>query len=159
MQNRSRFIQKVKLDVGIKHTGIFRRHDLCFVKSHDLTERLEYGFIRCKHKGIVAKSLVPRILIRKQELVEDTSSHKNGFSKSHREGIDVVWIILSVFLHLFKECVGLFLGRSVKETNLTTFIESIIRCIGEAISLMTPVIEHFIDLLVVHEFLHKDIHL
>ena len=92
----------MKLDVGIKHTGILRRNDLCFVESHDFTERLEYGFVRRKHEGVVAKTLVPRILLRKQKLVEDAGRHKDGFAKSHREGIDVVRVVLAVLLHLLE---------------------------------------------------------
>ena len=38
VQNRSGLVKKVKFDVGIEHTGILRRHDLRFVKGHDLTE-------------------------------------------------------------------------------------------------------------------------
>lgn len=107
----------------------------------------------------MAKTLVPRILLRKQKLVEDTGRHKDGFAKSHREGIDVVRIVLAVLLHLLEERVGLFLGEVDSQAKLTAFVDGIVGRIRETVSLMTPIIEHLIDLLVVHEFLHKDIHL
>ena len=34
------FKQKVKFDIGIKHTSVLCRYYLCFIKSHDFTERL-----------------------------------------------------------------------------------------------------------------------
>ena len=159
MQNRSGLVKKVKFDVGIEHTGILRRHDLRFVKGHDLTERLEDGLIRCEDQRIVAETLVPRILFRKQEFIEDAGGHEDGFSKSHRKCIDIVWIALTVLLHLLEERVGLLFSRGVKESNLTALTNGIIGRIGEVIPSVTPVVKHLIDLLVIHEFLHKNIHL
>ena len=107
----------------------------------------------------MAETLVPRILFRKQEFIEDAGGHEDGFAKSHRECVNIVRITLPVLLHLLEERVGLLFGRGVKESNLTALTDGIIGCVGEAVSSVTPVVEHLIDLLVIHEFLHKNIHL
>ena len=107
----------------------------------------------------MAETLVPRILFRKQEFIEDAGGHEDGFAKSHRKCVNVVWIALTVLLHLLEERVGLLLRWSIKKTNLTVSFQCIIGCVGEAVSSVTPVVEHLIDLLVIHEFLHKNIHL
>ena len=159
VQNRSGLVKKVKFDVGIKHTCILRRYDLCFVKGHDLTERLEDGLIRCKDQRIVTEPFVPRILFRKQEFIKDAGGHEDGFTKSHRKCVDIVRITLPVLLHLLEERVGLLFGQIDTEPDLTSLIHGIIGCVGEAVSSVTPVVEHLIDLLVIHEFLHKNIHL
>lgn len=133
-------------------------HDLRFVKGHDLTERLEDGLIRCEHERIVAEARVPRILLRKQEFIEDAGGHEDRFTETHGKSVDIVWITLTVLLHLFEKSVGLLLSRGVKESNLTALIRGIIGRIGESIPSVPPVVEHFIDLLVIHEFLHENIH-
>lgn len=120
MQNRSGLVKKVKFDVGIEHTGILRRHDLRFVKGHDLTERLEDGLIRCEDQRIVAEPFVPRILFRKQKFIEDAGGHEDGFAKSHRECVDIIWITLPVLLHLLEERVGLLFGQIDTEPDLTS---------------------------------------
>ena len=126
VQNRSGLVKKVKFDVGIEHTGIFWRYNLRFIKGHDLTERLEDGLIRCEDQRIVAETLVPRILFRKQEFIEDAGGHENRLAKSHRKCIDIVWITLAVLLHLLEDRIGLLLRWSIKKTNLTVSFQCII---------------------------------
>ena len=126
MQNRSGLVEEVKFDVGIEHTGILRRYDLCFIKGHDFTERLEDGLIRCKDQRIVTEPFVPRILFRKQEFIEDAGGHENRLTKSHCKSVDIVWITLAVLLHLLEERVGLLFRWSIKKTNLTVFLQCII---------------------------------
>ena len=103
MQNGSCLVQKVELDIGIQHTRILRRHDLRFVKSHDLPQGLKNGFVRGKYQCIMAEALVLRILLGQQEFVENTGAHENGFSQPHCKSVDIVGVILTVFFHLLEK--------------------------------------------------------
>ena len=106
----------------------------------------------------MAKPLIPWILFCKQKLIENTGSHKNGLTKAHRESVNIVWIILTVLFHLLEDRIRLLFSRCIEKANLTALINSIIGCIRKSVPSVTPIVEHLIDLFVVHEFLHKHIH-
>ena len=58
----------------------------------------------------MTKSLVFRILLCKQKLIENTSCHKYGFTKSHCQSIYVVRVIFLVFFHLLEYDFILFIA-------------------------------------------------
>ena len=122
VQNGSAFIQKVKLDIRIQHTCIFRRNDLRLVKDHNLTQGLQNRFVRRKHQSIVAKTLIFRIFFCEQKLIEDTGAHQDGFTQTHGQSIDIVRVTFPVLFHLLKQDIGLLFCQCIAKTKLTVGI-------------------------------------
>ena len=118
----ARIIKEVHLHIRIKNPCVFGRNDKSFIKGYNFFERLQYRFVGCEHKCIVAKTVILGILVGKQKLIEDTSSHQNSFSETHGKCIDIVWVYLGDIFHHLEYFCSLLLSKVIKQLNLPTFI-------------------------------------
>ena len=80
VQSSPSIFKKVNLNISVQHSCVLRWHNKSFVKGDYLTQRLQDGLVRRKDNRIMTKPLILWIFIRHEELVEDTSCHKDGFA-------------------------------------------------------------------------------
>ena len=103
-QNR-RVVHIMECDILVQNMNIFRRNDFRLVKRLDFQQGAEHRLVRREYKRIVAETLVFRIFVGQQELIEDAGGHENRLAKPHGQRIDIVRVSLLVLLHLLKQCV------------------------------------------------------
>ena len=106
----------------------------------------------------MAKSLILRVFFRKQELIKNTSRHKDSFTQAHRQSIDIVRVIFFVLLHLFKDDFILLITH-IEECTLPAFMDSVVGRIGKAILSVPPLVKDLVHMSIIHKLFYEYIHL
>ena len=115
----------MELDIGVQYACILRRHHLCFIKGHDLMERVKHRLIRSEYKCVLAVTLILRVLLCEQELIENASSDQDSLAESHCQSIDIVRIVLLKLLHLLEDSFILIVAQ-VDKAELSVLVDTII---------------------------------
>ena len=153
----SRILKEMELDIGVQYTCIFRRHHLCLIKGHDLMERVKHRLIRSEYKCVLAVTLILRVLLCKQELIEDASSNQDSLAESHSQSVDIVRIVLLKLLHLLEDSFILIVAQ-VDKAELSVLMDTIIGGVREPVAAVPPIIEDLIHMSIIKKLLDKYIH-
>ncbi len=157
----------MKLDDCVQLVGILFGKDLCLVKSLDFLERLQDRRVRGKHQRIVAETLIFRVFMGKQELVENAERHQDCLACPHGERKDVVCIFLPQIRKLLKERNKRVAVRHVQDRKKSIAVKMaivksernggvVIRALNHAV--FTPVVEQIGQTRISQIFLEEHIH-